>query len=45
MNKIFISYSSKNAEWVKNWLVPKIESHGVAAKPERKALSKEIEKR
>lgn len=31
MQKIFISYSSKNAEWVKTWLVPKIENHGVAA--------------
>ncbi len=31
MHKIFISYSSKNAEWVKNWLVPKIESQGVPA--------------
>jgi len=31
MNKIFISYSSKNAEWVKTWLVPKLESHGVPA--------------
>lgn len=31
MQKIFISYSSKNADWVKTWLVPKIENHGVAA--------------
>lgn len=31
MHKIFISYSSKNADWVKNWLVPKIESQGVPA--------------
>jgi tetratricopeptide (TPR) repeat protein len=31
MNKIFISYSSKNADWVKTWLVPKLESHGVPA--------------
>lgn len=31
MHKIFISYSSKNADWVKNWLVPKMESQGVPA--------------
>ena len=31
MNKIFISYSSKNADWVKTWLVPKLESNGVPA--------------
>lgn len=31
MNKIFISYSHKNVEWVKTWLVPKLESHGVHA--------------
>jgi len=31
MNKIFISYSGKNADWVKTWLVPKLESHGVPA--------------
>jgi hypothetical protein len=31
MNKIFISYSSKNADWVKTRLVPKLESHGVPA--------------
>jgi hypothetical protein len=28
MHKIFISYSSQNADWAKNWLVPKIESRG-----------------
>jgi len=31
MSKIFISYSHKNADWVKTWLVPKLESHGVPA--------------
>lgn len=31
MNKVFISYSHKNADWVKTWLVPKLESHGVPA--------------
>jgi hypothetical protein len=26
---VFISYSSKNKDWVKNWLLPKIESQGI----------------
>lgn len=26
---VFISYSSKNKDWVKNWLLPKIESKGI----------------
>jgi len=29
MPKIFISYNHKNADWVRTWLVPKLESHGV----------------
>ncbi len=29
MNKIFISYSSKDREWVSNWLLPKLEDAGI----------------
>ena len=29
MNKIFISYSSKDREWVSNWLLPKLEDGGI----------------
>jgi hypothetical protein len=29
MKKIFISYSSKDREWVSNWLLPKLEDAGL----------------
>jgi hypothetical protein len=29
MSKIFISYSSKDREWVSNWLLPKLEKSGL----------------
>jgi tetratricopeptide (TPR) repeat protein len=29
MIKVFISYSSKDKEWVKNWLLPKLEAAGI----------------
>lgn len=31
MNKIFISYSSKDKEWVRNWLLSQLESNGLHA--------------
>ena len=31
MHKVFISYSHKDADWVKGWLLPKFESNGVPA--------------
>ena len=27
--KVFISYSSKDGDWVKNWLLPNLEKEGV----------------
>ncbi|NUM78593.1 TIR domain-containing protein [candidate division KSB1 bacterium] len=31
MNKIFISYSSKDQDWVRNWLLAQLESNGLHA--------------
>lgn len=30
MNRVFISYSHKDEDWVKNWLLQRLEAQGIA---------------